>query len=568
MSSLYWPYLLADYYHYLEIATVVVGILIMLSSIDDLFIDAWYWVRRVYRALTINKRFKGKKLSAEQLRAKPEQPLAIMIPAWLEYDVIAPMLENMVGSLEYKNYSIFVGTYCNDARTIEEVERMRRRYKQLIRVEVPHDGPTCKADCLNWIIQAIFKHDEHQPVPYAGVILHDSEDVLHQLELHYFNYLLPRIDFIQLPVSSLEREWYELVAGTYMDEFAEWHTKDLVVRESMSSQVPSAGVGTCFSRRSLLELSAETNNQPFNTDTLTEDYDIGARLARRGMKQIFGTFPVDYIAKRNSWFGLGPVKMVPVRMPLGVREYFPDTFRTAYRQKARWTLGIGLQGWSQVGWAGSLADKYLLYRDRKGLVTSFIAILAYVLLAQFLLIILITSMGWWTTWFPSALSPSSGLIQLMWINSVLLGLRVVQRMYFVGNLYGWEHAVLSVPRMIIGNFINAMAAARAWRQYLGHLITGKRLVWDKTMHDFPSGDQLIQQRQRLGDLLMSWRAIDSTKLEQALAIQEKEHRPLGEILLELGYLDQDTLDEAISFQNTNNDDPQAQGPTAQKVELT
>ena len=129
MSSLYWPYLLADYYHYLEIATVVVGILIMLSSIDDLFIDAWYWVRRVYRALTINKRFKGKKLSAEQLRAKPEQPLAIMIPAWLEYDVIAPMLENMVGTLEYQNYSIFVGTYCNDARTIEEVERMRRRYK-------------------------------------------------------------------------------------------------------------------------------------------------------------------------------------------------------------------------------------------------------------------------------------------------------------------------------------------------------------------------------------------------------------------------------------------------------
>lgn len=174
MSSLYWPYLLADYYHYLEIATVVVGILIMLSSIDDLFIDAWYWVRRVYRALMVKKRYKGKKLTAEQLRAKPEQPLAIMIPAWLEYDVIAPMLENMVGSLEYKNYSIFVGTYCNDARTIEEVERMRRRYKQLIRVEVPHDGPTCKADCLNWIIQAIFKHDEHQPVPYAGVILHDT----------------------------------------------------------------------------------------------------------------------------------------------------------------------------------------------------------------------------------------------------------------------------------------------------------------------------------------------------------------------------------------------------------
>lgn len=40
MSSLYLPYLLADYYRVLEIATVVVGILILLSSLDDLFIDA------------------------------------------------------------------------------------------------------------------------------------------------------------------------------------------------------------------------------------------------------------------------------------------------------------------------------------------------------------------------------------------------------------------------------------------------------------------------------------------------------------------------------------------------
>lgn len=31
-----------------------------------------------------------------------------------------------------------------------------------------------------------------------------------------------------------------------MDEFAEWPGKDLVVRESMTDTVPSAGVGTCL----------------------------------------------------------------------------------------------------------------------------------------------------------------------------------------------------------------------------------------------------------------------------------------------------------------------------------
>ncbi|MDQ8031590.1 type II secretion system protein E [Bordetella genomosp. 1] len=549
MSSLYWPYLVADYYRGLEILTVIVGVLIMLSSLDDLFIDLWYWIREAWRSVTVKRRYKA--LTAEQLRAKPEQPLAIMVPAWLEYDVIAAMLENMVATLEYKNYMIFAGTYQNDARTIQEVERMKLRYRQLVRVEVPHDGPTCKADCLNWIVQAIFAQDAKQPEPFAGVILHDSEDVLHPLELKYFNYLLPRIDFIQLPVTSLERNWHEFVAGTYMDEFAEWHTKDLVVRESLSRMVPSAGVGTCFSRRALLDLAAQTHNQPFNTDTLTEDYDIGARLSQRGMKQIFGKFPVDYVAKRKTWFGLGREKMVAVHMPLGVREYFPNTFRTAYRQKARWTLGIGLQGWQQVGWTGTLATKYLLFRDRKGLFTSFVAMVAYLLLAQFLLFLLLNATGLWTTFYPAAFTPNSWVMNLMWINTILLGARVFQRAWFVGRLYGWEHALLSAPRMIVGNFINAMAAARAWRLYLGHLFLRKRLVWDKTMHDFPSADQLTQQRQRLGDLLLSWRAVDEEHLHKALALQSTEHKPLGQILLEQGWLDEPTLKEAISYQHGN-----------------
>ena len=555
ISSLYWPYLVADYYHALEITSAVVAVIILLSSIDDLFIDAWYWVREAWRALTVKRRYQP--LKAQQLQEVEEKPLAIMVPAWLEYDVIAPMLESMVGTLDYKNYMIFVGTYRNDERTKNEVERMRRRYRQLVRVEVPHDGPTCKADCLNWIVQAIFQQNTLQPEPFAGLILHDSEDVLHPLELKYYNYLLPRMDFIQLPVTSLEREWYELVAGTYMDEFAEWHTKDLVVRESMSHMVPSAGVGTCFSRKAMEELAAETHNQPFNTDTLTEDYDIGARLARRGMKQIFGKFPVDYVIRRKPLFGLGKEKVSTLTMPLGIREFFPNTFKTAYRQKARWTLGIGLQGWSQVGWAGPLSTKYLLFRDRKGLVTSFVAILAYLLLLNFLLFLLADHMGWWTVYYPSLFAPNGWLVTLMSVNVIALLLRVVQRAWFVSRLYGWEHALLSVPRMVIGNFINAMAAARAWKLFIVHLVTGKRLAWDKTMHDFPSTDQLSHQRQRLGELLLSWQAIDETRLATALEIQQRERRPLGAILMEQGWLDEATLREAISFQQGEPTDPPA-----------
>lgn len=547
-SAIEWwlNYFAGHYYQGMEYLAAVVAVVILISSIDDLFIDAWYWVRRVIRHFTIERRYEP--LRAEQLYAREQQPLAIMVPAWREEDVIASMVTDLVRVIDYKNYVVFVGTYQNDAATIAEVERMRRRYKQLHRVEVPHDGPTCKADCLNWIVQAIFRMEKETGIEFAGVILHDSEDVLHPLELRFFNYLLPRKDMIQLPVASLEREWYELVAGTYMDEFAEWHAKDLVVRESLAGTVPSAGVGTCFSRRALAGLAKETQNQPFNTETLTEDYDVGERLGRMGMHSIFARFPVEFATRRKSWFGFGPERDITLTMPLCVREFFPDTFRTAYRQRARWTLGIGLQGWEQTGWVGTIANRYLLARDRKGIVTAFVGILAYVLLVQFLLFTFADFLGIHPDLIASPFSGSRFLTIVLWANGVALLLRVIQRVYFVSRLYGWEHGVLSVPRMVIGNFVNFMAVSRAWKMYLVYLATGKRLVWDKTMHDFPSSDGFTDRRQRLGELLLSWQAIGPKELEQALAEDHAHEAPLGRVLMAHGWLDEETLAEAIAFQ--------------------
>ena len=562
MMLLYWNIFFAHYYSALEKLSVVVAIIILISSLDDLFIDVWYWSREIWRKLTVKRRQNYTPLTAEQLGQRDQQPLAIMVPAWLEYDVIAQMIENMVGVLDYRNYVVFVGTYPNDSATIAEVERMRRRYRQLKRVEVPHDGPTCKADCLNWLIQAIFLHEEQHDMEFAGVILHDSEDVLHPLELQFFNYLLPRKDMIQLPVTSLEREWFELVAGTYMDEFAEWHAKDLVVRESVSGMVPSAGVGTCFSRRALMGLCAQNRNQPFNTDSLTEDYDVGARLAEMGMQSIFARFPVQFRARRKSWFGLGPVREKTLDMPLCVREYFPDTFRTAYRQKARWTLGIGLQSWEQLGWRGSLATKYLLFRDRKGIITSFVSIFAYLLFFQFLLFWLLNASGLWTLHLPPIFVSGSWLMTVVTLTAISLALRVVQRIYFVNLLYGWEHALMSVPRMVVSNVINFMAAARAWKMFLLYLFFGQRMAWDKTMHDFPTSGQLAVTRQRLGELLTAWQAVESDKLNSVLEEQANgsSQLPLGRILVSRGWLDDETLAEAIACQS---DLPRAQFEAAE-----
>lgn len=541
----YWPYWFAHYYSGLEFATAVCAFLILISSLDDLFTDAWFWSREAVRAVTVRRRYKP--LTVTQLYDRPEQPMAIMVPAWQEHDVIAQMLENMVATLDYANYVVFVGTYVNDPQTIAEVERMKLRYRQLVRVEVPHDGPTCKADCLNWVVQAIVLHEKNAGEPFAGIVLHDSEDILHPVELRFFNYLLPRKDLIQIPVMSLERDWSELVAGTYMDEFAEWHAKDLVVRESISRTVPSAGVGTCFSRRAMLGLAAQTDNQPFNTDSLTEDYDIGARLGAMGMKSVFCRFPVQFEVKRRTWFGYGPIKDKIITAPLCVREFFPDTFRAAYRQKARWTLGIGLQSWSQIGWSGSLAVKYLLFRDRKGIIASFVTAAAYLIAFQLVLFYFLGHMGVLTTRFPSLFAFDPWLRLLLAANGVAFLLRIVQRVYFVNRLYGWEHGILSVPRMIVGNAINFMAAARAWKVFLSNIFLGTPVVWDKTAHSYPSAEALGARRGRLGELLVSWRAIPAEAVDRALAEQRSTEVPLGRLLVSHG-LDEETLAEAISFQ--------------------
>lgn len=239
---------------------VFVNALIFVSSLDDAFIDVYFWGRTLYRKLTIHRRYP--RLRLDSLHEAEEASFAVMVPAWKEFEVIAKMIENTNATLKYRRYQIFVGTYPNDGETQAEVDRMARRYRNVRRVEVPHPGPTCKADCLNAIVQAVFRQESQSGRPFAGFVIHDSEDVIHPLELKVFNHLIARKDLIQLPVLSLERKWHHWVGGTYQDDFAEWHSKDLVVRESLTGLVPCAGTGMCYSRRALVALSEDTDQAP------------------------------------------------------------------------------------------------------------------------------------------------------------------------------------------------------------------------------------------------------------------------------------------------------------------
>ena len=324
-----------------KLLLVAVSAVFIVSGLDDLFIDVYYIIRATYRRFFVMP--KHQPLTAEQLLVPKEQAIAIMIPAWDESAVIRRMLENTVQTVNYSNYQIFVGTYPNDTATQREVEIARERFGNIRRIVCPKDGPTNKADCLNWIYQGILLYERETGVEFAMFVMQDSEDIVHPLSLKLFNYLVPRMDMVQLPVYPLEPPWWDFTSGHYLDEFSENHSKDLLVRERLAKTIPSAGVGCAFSRRALQGVARDKQNQLFSIDSLTEDYDFGFRLKQDNRKQIFVRQVIWRTAMKRSRL-TGKEQEKTVSEVIAVREFFPNRFWLAVRQKGRWVVGSRCRG--------------------------------------------------------------------------------------------------------------------------------------------------------------------------------------------------------------------------------
>ncbi len=469
------------YWTVLSWATVYAALMIFVSSVDDTFLDLYFWVLSLQNFLTRPFR---RIPSVEALRAMPEKRLAILIPAWQEADVIARMVDHTIEELDYTAYDIFIGVYPNDAATIRETDALVARHPNVHRANVGHPGPTSKADCLNWIVQNALAREAETGKRYDAFVMHDSEDVIHPLSFKVMNAWLDRADMVQLPVLSMPRPWNALVAGHYMDEFAEWHSKDLVARAHMTGQVPSAGVATALSRRVIDLLNAERDNLPFNTDSLTEDYDIGHRLYEGGFRSAF----VRYFARVRITLPNG--KKRTRRELVCTREFFPDTLKVAVRQKSRWMLGISFMGWRQLGWSGPLVHRYFLYRDRKAIWTAPTGMLAYFIVVQWALYWLITALVPETGTLPPLIDPQSWVWAIVLINFWFLVNRVVHRLIFTGTTHGIKLTLLAPVRMVVANYIGFLASMRALRRWIVHLATGKPITWDKTMHAYPSLEEI------------------------------------------------------------------------------
>ena len=102
---------------------------------------------------------------------------------------------------------------------------------------VIHDalGPTTKADCLNRLYAALCADEARGGFAYAGIILHDAEDMVHPAALAEMDRALGEVEFVQLPVRPEPQRASPWVAGHYTDEFTEAHAKSLVVRDMLGA---------------------------------------------------------------------------------------------------------------------------------------------------------------------------------------------------------------------------------------------------------------------------------------------------------------------------------------------
>jgi len=538
-----WLEIFTAYLYVLKACVVVVAVVIFISSLDDLFIDIVYWVRRAWRALTVYSRHKPMEASA--LHDVEEKPLAIMVPAWQEHGVIGKMAQLAASTLDYENYHIFIGTYPNDPQTLAEVEEVRVRFPNVHAVVCARPGPTSKADCLNNVLDAIFQFEQRSGVQFAGFVLHDSEDVLSSLELRLFNYLVGRKDLIQLPVYPLERPLTDFTGGHYLDEFAEMHGKDIVVREAMVGQVPSAGVGTCFSRKAITALLEQGDGLAFDTQSLTEDYDIGFRLKQLGMHEIFVRFPVaGDLQPANAEYRRG--RSLREASVISVREYFPNTLRAAVRQKSRWITGIVFQGFRTLKWTKSGILNYFLWRDRKGVITNFASFMATLMAIQIIGIWLYQRFVPDSYKFLSVFEGDWWFYALLIANLVLMFNRIIQRMIFVTSYYGIAQGLMAVPRLIWSNLVNFLANWRALVQAL-RASDIRRMAWVKTEHDFPLLGERPRQHRPLGQILLEQGALTEAQLHLALLNPMRGLR-LGSALVHRGVITTEQLAAAVAEQ--------------------
>jgi adsorption protein B len=510
----------------------VVVVLLIVSGLDELFLDLVFWFRRL--AGRIGGRGAARDVTLDALESEPEKAAALLVPVWQEADSIVRMLMNTAASIKYRNYHVFVGVYPDDEPTRLEVEKAREVYPNIDILMMPREGPANKADCLNWLYQGVRVFEKDFGVRFDFFVMHDGRDVVHPLSFKYYNLWIPGAHFVQTPLLPFAARPVHAATGTLMDEFAARHFRDLRLREVLARALPSAGVGTAVSREAAEYLARRHGNRLFDPRAEVRGYLMGLRLRDFEGRKAFLYQNVPTPAPRRTADGRRPSSE-----PVATRVPFPATLGAAVRRAADGLLTAAVRGW-ELGWGRTAGDAYFLFRDRKRLLTDLSGLLALPALAYGLAWLLFARGG--AGRVPPLVDFDAPLGRLLVLALVLVLWRAAGRMLASSAAYGPLQGLLAGPRLLVDAAVNAGGACLA-------LLRLCRLANTAPVDpSFPSEEELRRYHRRLGDLLLERRFVSVEQLQAALAEQQRSGRRLGDILLGMGALWEEDLVYALAAQ--------------------
>ncbi len=296
----------------LQIFLWITAILLIISGIDDLYLDLLYWFLR--------GRHKSRFPEFSEMHTKKEKPIAIILGAWNESGVIGRTLSYAVRNLKYKNYRIFVGVYPNDVKSIDAVKAISLKDSRVIACINPQNGPTTKADNLNSIYAGLCEYEKIYG-EFEVLIVHDAEDFIHPNSMKLYNFLIGYKGYhgIQIPVIPIKSKHGKTLHRTYCDAFAEIHTKDMVVRQGMGTFMPFSGTGMGFHRKAIYFLEMQNEMLKNGKDSIKKS-ENKIFLDARGRK-----------VKLHQEYFRNNEEIVPAQLYFNNTKYLDDPFKSLIR---------------------------------------------------------------------------------------------------------------------------------------------------------------------------------------------------------------------------------------------
>src|ERR1700682_5292883 len=213
---------------------------VLISTLDDCFIDLACLYRWFVTRFVGGRRIRIP--TADELNQAPRKRIAIFVPLWRGYQGVRKIVGEKIFVWRFEETDFFLGIYPNDAPTLAAARELAGRFSNVHVSLCPHDGPTSKADNLNWIFQRMLLFEMDHQANFEIVLTHDAEDLIHPESLRWLNYYAQCYDMVQIPVLPFPTPVRELLHGVYCDEFAEYQSKDLPVRQFLGGFLPSCGV--------------------------------------------------------------------------------------------------------------------------------------------------------------------------------------------------------------------------------------------------------------------------------------------------------------------------------------